>query len=78
VSLTLSVPAGQTAPAVLVGGASFDFATYGSVGGAFVRSLPMNGQTESVTVTVTASHPKYGPVSVPVTVTPPPSSTLYL
>jgi hypothetical protein len=58
-----------------VGGPSFDFGTYGSVGGAFVRSLP--GQTEAVTVTVTATH-STKTASVPVTVTPPPSSTHYL
>jgi len=75
VTLSLSVPSGKSLPAVLVGGPSFDFGTYGSVGGAFVRSLP--GQTESVTVTVTATH-STKTASVPVTVTPPPSSTHYL
>jgi beta-galactosidase len=77
VTLSLTYP-GQVQPAVLVGGPSFDFATYGSVGGGFVRSLPMNGQPDSVVATVTASHPNYKTVSVPVTVTPPPSSTLFL
>jgi beta-galactosidase len=75
VTLSLSVPSGQTMPAVLVGDTSFDFDLYGSVGGAFVRSLP--GQTEAVTVTVTASHSTHT-ASVPITVTPQPGSTLYL
>jgi beta-galactosidase len=74
VTLSLSVPSGQTLPAVLVGGPTFDFGTYGSVGGAFVRSLP--GQTTSITVTVTASHAT-NTASVPITVTPP-NSTRYL
>ena len=56
-----------TGPAVLAGDDPFSFGTYGSVGGAFVRSLP--GRTGPVTVT--ASHPLLGRTSVRLNVIPP-------
>jgi beta-galactosidase len=52
-------------PAVLIGQNPFDFAGYGGVGGAFIRSLP--GHTGAVTVT--ASHPTLGQASAKLAVT---------
>jgi beta-galactosidase len=49
-----------TGPATLVGDNPFDFALYGGVGGAFVRSLP--GRPGAVTVT--ATHPSLGQATV--------------
>jgi beta-galactosidase len=61
-------------PATLVGDNPFDFAIYGGVGGAFVRSLP--GRTGPVTVT--AEHPALGRATASMTVTPPGSGAQYL
>jgi beta-galactosidase len=56
-----------TGPAVLIGQNPFDFAGYGGVGGAFIRSEA--GRTGAVTVT--ASHPTLGQASAKLEVTPP-------
>jgi beta-galactosidase len=53
-------------PATLISQNPFAFATYGGVGGAFVRSEP--GRTGRVTVT--AEHPALGHATVRLTVTP--------
>jgi beta-galactosidase len=53
-------------PATLIGDNPFAFATYGGVGGAFVRSQP--GQTGTVTITV--SHPTLGQATGHLTVAP--------
>ncbi|MDQ6744651.1 MAG: hypothetical protein M3Z27_01310 [Actinomycetota bacterium] len=53
-------------PATLIGQNPFAFATFGGVGGAFVRSQPGG----SGVVTVTASHPRLGSASLSVTVEP--------
>ncbi len=53
-------------PATLIGQNPFAFATFGGVGGAFIRSQP--GRTG--VVTVTASHPRLGSASLSVTVEP--------
>jgi beta-galactosidase len=55
-----------TGPATLIGDNPFPFATYGGVGGAFVRSEP--GRTG--VVTVRASHPTLGVAGGEVVVTP--------
>jgi len=54
-----------TGPAVLIGQNPFDFAGYGGVGGALIRSEA----GRSGTVTVTASHPSLGKASATLTVT---------
>ena len=55
-----------TGPGILIGDNPFAFATYGGVGGAFIRSLPgAPGR-----VTVLAGHPTLGQASGTVTVTP--------
>jgi beta-galactosidase len=54
-------------PALLVGDNPFDFAAFGGLGGAFVRSVP--GQTG--VVTLTATHPELGQATAQVRVVPP-------
>ncbi|MEA2197862.1 MAG: beta-galactosidase, partial [Solirubrobacteraceae bacterium] len=55
-----------TGPGTLIGDNPFPFATYGGVGGAFIRSQA--GRTGAVTVS--ASHPTLGVASGQVAVTP--------
>jgi beta-galactosidase len=55
-----------TGPGALIGDNPFAFATYGGVGGAFIRSLP----GAPGTVTILAQHPTLGQASGTVTVTP--------
>jgi len=55
----------RTGPAELIGDNPFEFATYGGVGGAFVRSVP----AKTGVVRVTADHPTLGQASIRVTVT---------
>ena len=54
-------------PATLIGDNPFPFATYGGVGGAFVRSKP----AQAGTVTITAQHPTLGQTAGRLIVTPP-------
>jgi len=56
-------------PGTLIGDNPFAFATYGGVGGAFVRSEPGRHGV----VTVTAAHPNLGQASASVTVQPVPA-----
>jgi len=58
-----------TGPATLIGDNPFDFATYGGVGGAFIRSLAGG----SGVVTVTATHPSLGQASGSVIIDPVPA-----
>jgi beta-galactosidase len=59
-------------PAMLIGDNPFNFASYGGVGGAFLRSIP--GRTGRVTVT--ARHPVLGSATVTVMVEPASGSAL--
>jgi beta-galactosidase len=63
--VTGDVTLAMTGPAVLVGTNPFPFEEFGGVGGAFLRSVP--GQTG--TVTVTARHRTLGEAAVTVRVT---------
>jgi beta-galactosidase len=62
-----------TGPGTLIGQNPFEFATYGGVGGAFIRSQ----RGSSGLVTVTAEHPTLGQAAASVLVTPP-SGELFL
>jgi len=64
--VTGDVTLSMTGPATLIAENPFSFATYGGVGGAFIRSQP--GTAGSVTVT--ANHPTLGLASASLTVTP--------
>jgi beta-galactosidase len=65
-NVTGDVTLSLTGPATLIAENPFAFATYGGVGGAFIRSEPGT----SGSVTVTASHPTLGQASAGLTVTP--------
>jgi beta-galactosidase len=60
--VTLSI----SGPGTLICQNPFSFAEFGGVGGGFVRSLP----SQTGTITVTAAHPYLGQATVTVTVTP--------
>jgi beta-galactosidase len=64
--VTGDVTLSLTGPATLIAENPFSFATYGGVGGAFIRSQPGT----SGTVTVAATHPTLGQASASLTVTP--------
>jgi beta-galactosidase len=65
-NVTGNVTLSLTGPATLIAENPFAFATYGGVGGAFIRSQP----STSGSVTVTATHPTLGQASGSLTVTP--------
>jgi beta-galactosidase len=65
-NVTGNVTLSLTGPATLIAENPFAFATYGGVGGAFIRSQPGT----SGSVTVTATHPTLGQASGSLTVTP--------
>ena len=64
--VTGDVTLSLTGPATLIAENPFSFATYGGVGGAFIRSQPRS----SGRVTVTATHPTLGQASASLTITP--------
>ena len=64
--VTGDVTLSLTGPATLIAENPFSFATYGGVGGAFIRSQPRT----SGRVTVTATHPTLGQASASLTITP--------
>jgi beta-galactosidase len=65
-NVTGNVTLSLAGPATLIAENPFGFATYGGVGGAFIRSQP----STSGSVTVTATHPTLGQASGSLIVTP--------
>ena len=68
--VTGDVTLALTGPATLIAENPFSFATYGGVGGAFIRSQP----DTSGAVTVTATHPTLGQASGSLTIAPAPEA----